>query len=141
MTAAIARVTGAEAYDLIFQEHLAKLSETEQEVIKRHMTNSSRVWIGYEDSRILCYLGLIPPTLLSERAYLWLRITEHVHEHIFLLVRYSQRVIAEMLESYPIIVGHCEVANSKAQRWLTWLGAKFGEAQGPVIPFEIRKPN
>lgn len=140
MTAVISRVIGGEAYDLIFQDHIAKLNETEQELIRRHMINSSRVWIGYEDDKVLCYLGLIPPTLLSERAYLWLRITEHMHEHSFLLVRYSQRVVAEMLESYPLIIGHCAIADPKAQRWLTWLGAKFSEPMGPLIPFEIRKP-
>jgi len=139
MTAAIARVSGIEAYDLIYPEHLAMLSEINQETMKRCMHNSTQVWIGYEGDKVLCFLGLIPPTLLSDRAYLWLQTTEHLHSHLFIFIRYSQRLVAEMLEHYPVIVGHTEITNTKAIRWLRWLGATFGEPQAPgVYPFEIK---
>lgn len=139
MTAAITRVTGAEAYDLIYPEHLSMLSEINQETMRRHMHNSARVWVGYEDDKVLCFLGLIAPSLLSDRAYLWLYTTEHLHSHIFVFIRYSQRLVAEMLEHYPVIVGHTEVSNIKAIRWLRWLGATFGEPQAEgVYPFEIK---
>lgn len=139
MTAAILRLGGREAYDLIYPDYLAKLSSVDQEIMQRSMVSSSLVWIGYEDNKVLCYLGLIPPTLLSDRAYLWLNVTEHMHEHVFLFVRYSQRVVAEMLESYPTICGHTEIANYKAIRWLKWLGAQFGEPVNDLaLPFEIK---
>lgn len=140
MTANILRTTGAEAYDLIYQEHLSMLPDNDQEIMHRHMMNSSRVWIGSEDAKILCFLGIIPPTLLSDRAYLWLYTTEHLHEHVFIFVRHSQKVIAEVLEEFPLIVGHCAVGNRRAHRWLEWLGAKFLPAQDLLLPFEIRKP-
>lgn len=138
MTAQLNRLSGPEAYDLIFRDYLALLPATEQEVMHRAMTQSTRCWIGWQDDKVLCFLGLIPPTLMSDRAYLWLYTTKHLHEHIFTFVRYSQRVMEEMLREYPIIVGHTETGNIKAIRWLRWLGAVFGEPQGPVIPFEIR---
>lgn len=138
MTAAVARCTGAEAYDLIYRDHLAKLSDSEQEIMQRHMMNSYRCWVGYEDDKVLCFLGIIPPTVLSDCAYLWLYTTEHLTEHVFIFVRYSQRIVQEMLSEFPTIVGHCEINNLRAQRWLRWLGAKFGEPiEGKALPFTI----
>ncbi len=138
MTAAIARLSGTEAYDLIFPQYLATLPVLDQETMKRSMANSSRVWIGYDEGKVLCCWGLISPTLLSDRAYLWLYTTDHMHEYVFTFVRQSQRAVAAMLEEFPIIVGHAAVGATKSIRWLRWLGAVFGEPQGPVIPFEIR---
>ena len=137
MTAAIARLSGAEAYDLIYPQYLATLPELDQETMKRSMANSSRVWVGYDGGKVLCCWGLIAPTLLSDRAYLWLYTTDHMKEYVFTFVRQSQRAVSEMLEEFPIIVGHCAITSPKSMRWLRWLGAKFGDPQGPVIPFTI----
>ena len=59
-------------------------------------------------------------------------------EYVFTFVRQSQRIVAEILEDFPNIVGHCSLASPKSMRWLRWLGAEFGDPQGPVIPFIIK---
>jgi hypothetical protein len=138
MSAAISRLLGAEAYDLIYPLCLATLSEVQQETMQRSMANSSRVWIGSNDTDILCFWGLIPPTLLSDRAYLWLYTTEHMQAHQFVFIRHSQRMVEEMLQEFPLIVGHCAVGARKSIRWVRWLGGVFGEPQGKLLPFEIK---
>ena len=138
MSVNIHRLSGAEAYDLIYPACLAKLPETEREIMYRSMCNSSRVWLGYHDNEIVCLWGLVPPTLLSDRAYLWLYTTDALDAHIFLLVRHSQRMVAQMLTEFPTIVGHCEVSATKSIRWLRWLGAEFGALEGRLVPFIIR---
>ncbi len=138
MTLSIQSIAANEAFDLIYADHLATLSDIDQETMHRAMLNSSHLWIGEQDGKILCVWGLIPPTMLSDRAYMWLRTTRHMKEHVFLFVRHSQRALTELLETYPMIVGHCLISNSKAIRWLQWLGATFGYPQGEFIPFEIR---
>lgn len=140
MTASIIRLTGDEAYDLIYPECIAMLSELNQETMRRSMMNSRWVWVGREDEKVLGFWGLIPPTLLSDRAYLWLMTTPHMREHVFVFVRYSQRVVQEMLAEYPLIVGHCTAGQDKSFRWLRWLGAQFGEPIGQLVPFEIKAP-
>lgn len=140
MTAAITRLSGQEAYDLIYPDYLAMLPESEKATMANFMLKSQVVWVGYEDNKVLCYLGLIPPTLLSDTAYLWLNVTEHMQAHVFIFVRYSQRVVEDMLDQFPRIIGHCELANHRAQRWLRWLGATFGEPiDDKALPFEIRR--
>jgi hypothetical protein len=138
MTVHITRLPGDEAYDLIFPSCFAKLPEMDQETMQRSMRNSSRVWLGMDGGQVVAVWGLVPPSLLSDRAYLWLYTTEALHRHIFLLIRHSQRAVAEMLKDYPRIVGHCRVGQDKSIRWLRWLGAEFGEPIGHFVPFTIR---
>lgn len=142
MTAAIARLEGEEAWDLIFDPYMAKLPKLDQETMHRAMAESSRVWLGYEGDKVLACWGLKAPSLLSDRAYLWLFTTEDLHEHVFIFVRYSQRAVADMLREYRVLWGHTLADNTRAIRWLQWLGAEFSAPIGRVMPFEIRaKPH
>jgi len=139
MTATIFRLDGAEAYDLIFTDHLAMLPPESQETMHRSMVNSSRVWLGADDSKVMAIWGLIPPTLMSDTAYLWLFTTAHLAGHEFMFIRHSKRAIEAALQEFPTIVGHCEVTNLRAQQWLRWLGASFGDPVfNKVLPFTIK---
>jgi hypothetical protein len=138
MTIDIQRLSGHEAYDLIYPAHLAMLPVSDQQVMHQSMANSTRVWLGWDDEKIICVWGLVPPTLLSDRAYLWLYTTQHLTSHVFHLVRHSQRMVQQMLKEFPELAGHCAIDQPKSIRWLKWLGAKFGDPQGPFLPFTIK---
>jgi len=100
---------------------------------------STMMWAGLIDRRLACLWGLIPPTLLSNQAYLWLYTTDVIKEHQFVLVRHSQLVMEEILKQYPTVYGHAIIGSDKSIRWLKWLGAKFGEPHGKGIPFRITR--
>ncbi len=134
----IRRYEPAEAYDLISPDYLAMLPSIDHETMHRAIMNSSQVWIGSADGKILAVWGLIPPTLLSDIAYLWMFTTKHFPGHEFMLVRHSQRLLPQMLRDYPIIRGHGAIGHDRSLRWLRWLGAEFSEPQGKFLPFEIR---
>lgn len=97
----------------------------------------SDLWIGLINEVPVCAWGLVPPSLISDRAYLWLYVTEGVDEHKFIFVRWSQRIMADLRKRYPMIYGVCEVDNKRAIRWMKWLGAEFGYPGEAVIPFVI----
>lgn len=105
----------------------------------RFLRQSRLCWMGEANGIGVCIWGLIPPTLLAEQAYLWLWTCELAEPHQFFLVRYSRSMIKEMLEEYPILVGHCAVDDPRAQRWLKWLGAEFDFPSGKLISFTIRR--
>lgn len=105
------------------------------ECVKR----SADVRYGYVGSQCACVWGLIPPTLLSSTAYLWLLTTDLVEKHKFLFVRHSQRWVEETLHTYPIIIGDWVPGDPIAKRWLEWLGAVFGPLQDGRHQFMIRK--
>lgn len=83
--------------------------------------------------------GLIPPSLLSEQAYLWLHTTEAAKAHAFIFVRHAQRQMEAMLQMYPTIVGHCDVRQPQSIRFVRLLGAQFSEPDGLKVYFVIRK--
>lgn len=95
------------------------------------------IWVGKVDEKVICVLGLVPETVLSSRAYLWMYHTALVGEHTFLFVRYSQMMMKEMLKKYPIITGLTLSSDRRAKRWLEWLGAKFEDTKEKYIPFKI----
>jgi hypothetical protein len=96
------------------------------------------VYIGFVDDEFTCCWGLIPPTFLSNQAYLWMWAPGPI-KHQLVFVRKSQMQIAEMLKRYERVVGHCELDARSAQRWLKWLGAEFGEPEQGILPFTIRR--
>lgn len=118
------------------------MADNEKAIMNDCLMSTRHLWAGTVDGAVACVWGLVPPTLLSSQAYLWLYTTELVKEHTFLFVRHSQRAVEEMLDEYPTIVGHCIVGNNQAIRWVKWLGGVFNEPDGKKLPFMIlRKSN
>jgi hypothetical protein len=48
-------------------------------------------------------------------------------------------MVEKLLESYERIVGVTDIGETQSIRWLKLLGAKYGEPDGKVLPFEIRR--
>lgn len=115
------------------------LSLSEIGILQFCQSMSAEVWSGYVDGKLICCWGLIPPTLLSNQAYLWMHSTPAVRDHQFLLVRHSQRIIEQVLDRYEKIIGDCQVGADDSIRWLKWLGAEFTDSNGLYTSFVIRK--
>lgn len=98
------------------------------------------VYAGFVDGEFICCWGLIPPTFLSNQAYLWMWAPEPI-KHQLVFIRRSQIQVAKMLERYERIVGHCQTKAKSSQRWLRWLGAEFDTPDGGVMAFTIRRAN
>lgn len=137
MVADVSRIDARTMADLIFLAD-DSLSYEHREILQRAATNSECLYMGTVDGVAICFYGLIPPTLMSDNAYLWLYTTPKFKEHTFIFVRHSQMVIEEMLKLYPRIHGHGKVGDRRSLEWLKFLGAKFGEPQGQFLPFEIK---
>jgi hypothetical protein len=128
----------ADACDLLFLEVLGMLTSTEQDVMRKAINNSHWVWIGDVDGEVFGCWGLIPPTFLSDSAYIWFYHTPALAKHRCAFIRHSRRVTAELLTHYPLLIGHCAAGAIHSLRWLRWCGATFGEPEGALIPFEIK---
>ena len=116
-----------------------RLSEFERSTFDRCLFTSSNVWKGYVGDKLACVWGVIPPSLMSDRAYLWLWTSKAVEGNEFIFIRQSQRAVEEMLKLYPTLYGHVALGAESSKRWLRFLGARFGEPEGKAIPFQIRK--
>jgi hypothetical protein len=103
------------------------------------VVQSAEVWAGLVDNEPACLYGIIPPTLLSNRAYLWLLTTDLLDQHKFLLIRHSQIVIDRLLEQFDTLVGNTMMGDKRAVKWLKWLGAEFGYPERGIAPFHITR--
>lgn len=139
MTVSIDRSRRQKANDLIQHSPHISLGKNELEIMDYCLRMSESIWTGTVDGKLACMWGLIPPSLMSFQAYLWMMHTPLVEEHTFLFVRYSQLAMKEMLKEYEVIVGHVEAEQDRSIRWLRWLGAVFDQPVGKKIPFTIRK--
>jgi hypothetical protein len=101
----------------------------------RTIVFSCPIYLSRFDGQVLSLTGLIPPTLLSDTAYLWFVNTPDLEAHKVAIGRAAKRLVARMRSIYPRIVGHCLDDSSK--RWLTTLGAGFIRQDGPHSFFEI----
>lgn len=133
----ISRASRDSCRELILSMHSGILTDVELKALDACIGPTSDLWIGFIAGRPVCAWGLVPPTMLSDRAYLWLYAAPAVDEYKFLFVRYSQRIVEALRVDYPIIEGVCAVENRRAQRWLRWLGAEFGRPLADHIPFTI----
>lgn len=127
-------VTSACARDLILQMNGGVI---DHDILQACTPVGSDLWVGYVDGNPVCAWGLVPPSILSDRAYLWLYASERVDEHKFLFVRYSQRVMEHLKGLYPVLYGTCDLGNARAIRWLQWLGARFDPPSGGKAMFHI----
>jgi hypothetical protein len=114
-------------------------AHTDRKTMEFCLLMSSIIWAGFINEVLVCIWGVIPPTLMSYQAYLWLYTTDKLKGHEFVLVRHSQLVIEEVLKEYQSICGHAIIGSDKSIRWLKWLGAEFGPPQGIAIPFRINR--
>lgn len=139
MKARVERTSHEELAGLISSVRGLNLEGRDQEMFNACTQSSTWLWAGFVDNECVCVVGLIPPTLLSDQAYLWLHTTPALKAHKFLFVRHSQRFIEAALELFPSIIGVTKPDNVKTIRWLKWLGATFNGRGEAYLSFEIRK--
>ena len=139
MSVAIVPSRSCDFRDILSRSPEARSIPDAYAVLNRWFRVSSEVWLGMHDDKVACVWGLVPPTVLSNRAYLWLLTTELVEKHKFLFVRHSQLVIEDALKRYDLVVGHVAVGNTSARRWLRWLRAEIDAPERGFSRFEIRR--
>lgn len=137
MTAIIREASKAEVERVVFD--LNHYSAEQLAFFRECIKATTGLWTGFIADELVCFWGVMPPSLISDSAYLWLYTTERLLGNEFLFVRYSQMAIEKILAEYPVIRGHASADNTRGIRWLRWLGATFGDPQGLLIPFTIRR--
>ena len=112
MTVSIESLAGQRISKLISVAGDLMLEPQSVDILEFCQVMSAECWSGYVDGKLICCWGLIPPSLLSNQAYLWMHSTAAVREHKCVLVRHSQRIIEDALRRYESITGHCQCGAS-----------------------------
>lgn len=139
MSVAIGRVPRADIRGLISSHIAPTLDAVALRKFNQFVLVSQTIWACEIAGEFIGMWGTVPPTLLSDHTYLWVHTNDKVVGHTFQFIRHSQIAIAEILKEYTVVHGHCLSGADKSMRWLAWLGAEFGEPDGKLIPFVIRR--
>lgn len=112
-------------------------SDEDQDTLNKCINMTTTLWTGKVDDDVLCVFGVVPQTLSTNSAYLWLWTTDRIGDHEFIFVRRSQIVIEKLLENFDYLYGVCDIHADRSIRWLQWLGAVFGASHAGYIQFRI----
>lgn len=79
------------------------------------------------DETPIAMFGIMPHNMSS--GILWMLTTDGLRDGKFgrPFVRNCKKWFNEMLEIYPILFGMVDIRNTVSIRWLTYIGAKWGE--------------
>src|SRR5882757_4275963 len=104
MTTIVSKLEGPLS-EIIVAEYGKVLSKREIEMLD-HCQKLGEVWVGYVDGHFVCCWGLIPPSFLSNQAYIWMWAHKNL-PHQLVFIRHSQIQVKKFLERYASITGHC----------------------------------
>jgi len=101
--------------------------------IKESIENSILCFSVLYNGELALIWGARPPTMMDDRAYVWMAGTPLIEEHPFLFLRYSQRAMRFMSSQFGQLYGEVECDYDASKRWLTWLGAELRPHDKSVI--------
>lgn len=124
----------AEIYQISFERFDAMIGDfPEKPVVLSAAKLASDILVGMYNDEPLVYIGLVPPHIFSDVAYVWMMTTPAGDAHPILLARYGAKTLETILLKYHTLHGHC--FSEKSARWLKRLGAEFTSE----TKFEIRR--
>ncbi len=126
------------AISALISSYCGPLLDSPQQEALDYCQSLGEVYTGFVDGDFVCCWGLVPPTFISNQAYLWMWWPEPI-KHQFIFIRQSQLQVERMLARYDTIVGRCALHSRSAHRWLRWLGAEFGQSDGDTVSFTIQR--
>lgn len=111
-----------------------------RQFLERFINLSAATYVGYIKDEVACMYGLKPPSFLStSQTYMWLITTDVVDWNKFEFIRHSEVVIGNVLKEYEKIIGETYVKDTRAFKWLRWLGAVHLDYVGELVPFYITR--
>lgn len=104
--------------------------------LARVVTPGSKVFLIEYGPELLGVFTIIPFSVLSDKVYIWLHVTDDVAQHKIAFGRRARRLIVEIFRHSSAILCHCDNLSSEA--WIRSVGGvKTGESLNmPVYSIE-----
>ncbi len=99
------------------------------------------------EGKVVAVFGDAVHSVLGSIGVPWLISTNHVEHHPRAFLKVCKPEVADMLTRHRHLINYVDARNTKAIRWLKWLGFEFGEpalygAKGfPFYPFSLNREN
>lgn len=115
---------------------LADLSFTPEEghTMAQFFSDSEEVSAGRIDGQLICLWGMIPASLLSDKAYIWSYAFPAVTKYPKTFLKVAKIIITQYLKAYPTLICHC----TQKITFIKHIGGELVHDFGPYSTYIIR---
>ena len=91
---------------------------------------------GFVGDAAVCMFGVVRSSYLGGAGRPWMVGTDLLDRYDKIFLRRCRGEVAEMFKHFERLENYVDQRNTKAIKWLRWLGFSFGEPQ-PMGPFNM----
>jgi len=95
-----------------------------KEAVSVSCLDSVQAFTIIHDYHLVGMFGIVPDSLIGERAQVWLLTTEEIYNMRIRFLKLTRHFIDEMRKSYPVLYNWVDARNEQCVRWLKWAGAE-----------------
>ena len=117
---------------------------TPGDVLLESLRRAEEAYTGLVDDIPVCMFGVMNGAPMSGVGIPWMVGTKHLDKYAVLFLRRCGPVVEAMADHYKVLRNYVDARNTRAIRWLQWLGFEIQEAVPygpfhlPFHPFEMR---
>ena len=126
-------------------EHDAAVGGAIEDSLRTGLSVSTQTWAGEVDGKVICVCGVAPVPEMEGSGAVWLVSTEELETAPIQFLFHSRRVLRKMLGLYGHLFNFADKRNTRALRWLQWIGftiyepIPYGVEGLPFHLFEMRR--
>lgn len=102
---------------------------TPKEALVYSYKYSERSYSAFFKDEIVAMFGIVPGSLVSDKATIWALTSNVVPKVAFSFAKYSRQYINEFLKEYPVLENWVDARYTKSLNWLKWCGAEIEPAE------------
>ncbi len=137
MATEVIPVTAAHVADLLANVRAPDVAEfwaaghvTPERAVEMSLKFSREAWAGVEGDDLLCIFGVAGASLLSDRGTVWMIGHSRLDTRAGAFLRGCGAQVRAMLRRYEHLSNWVDARNTRAVRWLRWLGFSIH----PAVP-------
>ena len=105
----------------------ASVNHSPEEAMLAGLRHSDHVMTGCIDGVPVCMWGVVRESMVMNIGVPWMVATYMLDKHAATFLRRCKGPVLAMLDDYDTLINHVDARNTKAIRWLKWLGFKVEE--------------
>lgn len=107
------------------REEVQSQGFTSGEALKTSFEASFISYSAYLNEKIICIFGIVPVSLIGNRATIWMLGSEELNQIKLSFVKYTREFIDFFLGKYPLLENWVDGRYNQAIKWLQLCGAEF----------------
>lgn len=108
-------------------ELMAASNHSPEQAMEAGLLYSDQAMTGFIDGVPVCMWGVVRESLIMNMGVPWMVATSLLDKRAATFLRHCRGPVMAMLGDYDTLINHVDARNTKAIKWLKWLGFKVEE--------------